>query len=119
MGLDRGGDRLDVHGEVVASGNFDDPRARELRVEAVHPERGRGVDHLVPGREEQPAQIVEQLVGALPREDVGGGNPDERAQRLPQHGLPGVRIDMEVRVAREGLRLPPGAGRRGSRSHRA
>ena len=101
--LDRGRDRIDVHGEVVVPVDVDDVRARELRVEAVHPEGRGGVDHRIPGREEEPAQAVEQLVGAVPREDVGGGNADELAQRIAQHRLPGVGIDVEVRVARKRL----------------
>ena len=110
MRLDGGLDRLDVHGEVVVAVNVDDARAREPRVEAVHPE-GRGrVDHRVAGREEQPAQAVEQLVRAVPREDVAGRNADERAQRVAQLRLPGIGIDMEVRVARERL------GHRGQRA---
>ena len=95
----RGGNRLDVRGEILEPGDVDDLRAREPGIEAVHPERRRRVDHGIPGREEEPAERVEQLVGPLPRKDVGGGDADERAERIAQHGLPGVRIDMEVRIA--------------------
>ena len=101
--LDRGRDRLDIHGEVVAPADVDDLRAREPRVEAVHPERRGRVDHRIPGREEEPAEIVEQLVGAVPDNDVGGGNADERAERIAQRGLSRVGIDVKVRVARERL----------------
>ena len=96
-------DARHIQAEVGPAPHFHHAAAAELRIETVHAEGGRAVDDRVAGAQKNAAQVVQQLIRAMPSQDHLGRRAHIRAQRRAQVTLLRIRVDVVERKGRQRL----------------